>query len=632
MSLWLESFTKVLITIDEILTAGIAITAVSLLLYAFSFNLKNRVARSFATILIFVVIIFASEALETTATSTYYINFWLKLQWVGILFLPPAYLHFSDALLATTGRPSRWRRKWAVRISYLISFVFLCLLPTGLFLGPVIETENAVAYFQRTVLTEVFTIYYLVMMVLSWVNFIRAYKRTVTKTSRRRMTYLVVSAFAPAVGSFPFLLYGSNLVNNLSIAFWIVAIAVNLFTGGMIVVMAYSVAFFGVPWPDRVVKSRLIKWLLRGPVTAIITLALVTIVRRAGSVFGSPYTAFVPITMVVTILLLEYSITIFFPHFEQAFLFGNDQNELIQLRSFEERLITRSDLSQFLEMVLAAICDQLQAKAAYLATSVEGSFEVITSMGIQKKEIDSSDLEDYILNNESDEANLLWNRDVLFPLRDGGDELKLVGYLGVRGANEALLEEDEVINAISLLNHRAAIALRDREIQEQVFSQLEKMDPQVEMIQALRAVGRYDRKGILSSDQSLENMEMNQWIKDALTHYWGGPKLKESPLNSLEIVKKHLTENENNSVNALRSVLKTAIDKLKPEGERKYTSEWILYNILDLKFLEGKKVKEIAMRLSMSEADLYRKQRVAIDAVATEIEKMELNAEEEKNN
>ena len=161
---------------------------------------------------------------------------------------------------------------------------------------------------------------------------------------------------------------------------------------------------------------------------------------------------------------------------------------------------------------------------------------------------------------------------------------------------------------------------------------MEKMDPQVEMIQALRAVGRYDRKGILSSDQSLENMEMNQWIKDALTHYWGGPKLKESPLNSLEIVKKHLTENENNSVNALRSVLKTAIDKLKPEGERKYTSEWILYNILDLKFLEGKKVKEIAMRLSMSEADLYRKQRVAIDAVATEIEKMELNAEEEKNN
>lgn len=628
MSIWVESFIKVLITIEEILTAGIAITAFSLLLYAYSFNLKNRVARSFAVILTFVVIVFSAEALETTATNVNAIDFWLRFQWIGILFLPAAYMHFSDALLATTGRPSRWRRKWAVRISYLISFGFLCLLPTGLLLGPVSQGDNGIAFFQRTFLTEVFTIYYVVMMVLSWVNFIRAYKRTVTKTSRRRMTYLVVSAIAPAIGSFPYLIYGSQLVSDLSMIFWIVAIAVNLVTGGLIVVMAYSVAFFGVPWPDRVVKSRLIKWLLRGPITAIITLALVTIIRRAGSVLGNPYTAFVPITMVVTILLMEYMITLFFPKFEEAFLFGNDQNELIQLRSFEERLLTRSDLSQFLEMILAAICDQLQAKAAYLATNVEGSFEITSTMGIQKGEIDSTNLEEYIINENFDEAKFIWEGDVLFPLKDGEDEPSLVGYLGIRSPNQALLEEDEVIYAVNLLNHRAALALRDREIQEQVFSQLEKMDPQVEMIENLRAAGRYDRKGILVPDQSLENEEMNQWIKDALTHYWGGPKLTENPLNSMKIVKARLIESENNSANALRSVLKAAIERLKPEGERKYTSEWILYNILDMKFLEGKKVKEIAMRLSMSEADLYRKQRVAIDAVANEIEKMETDSED----
>jgi hypothetical protein len=33
----------------------------------------------------------------------------------------------------------------------------------------------------------------------------------------------------------------------------------------------------------------------------------------------------------------------------------------------------------------------------------------------------------------------------------------------------------------------------------------------------------------------------------------------------------------------------------------------------------------------MSEADLYRKQRVAIDAVANEIEKMETDSDESKN-
>jgi hypothetical protein len=632
LSIWIVSFTKILVTINEILTAGIAITAFSLLLYALTFNLRNRVARSFAAILFFVVVIFSAEALETTASTAAGINIWLRIQWVGIIFLPAAYLHFSDALLATTGKPSRWRRKWAVRISYIISLGLLALLPTQYLLGPVITNQNPVAYNQPTVLTKAFTFYYLLLMVLSWINFIRAFRRTVTQASRRRMTYLVVSAIAPAIGSFPFLLYSSSFASKFSLVFWLVAILVNLLTGGLIIVMAYSVAFFGVPWPDRVVKSRLIKWLLRGPITASLTLALVTIVRRAGNAFGNPYSAFVPITMIVTVLLLEYSITILFPKFEQAFLFGKDQQELIQLRSFEDRLITRSDLSQFLEMVLATICDQLQASGAYLTTNIEGKFQVIASTGIQKVSPEFVDeLEKFISSIDSEGAMVVWNSDTLFPLIDGGEEPTLVGYMGVRNPKESLLIEEEVVSAINLLNHRAAIALRDREIQEQVFSQLEKMNPQVEMIQALRAAGRYDREGVLTDDLTVENEEMTQWIRDALTHYWGGPKLTENPLIGLKVVKQNLTEHENNPANALRSVLKTAIEKIKPEGERKYTSEWILYNILDLKFLEGKKVRDIAMRLSMSEADLYRKQRVAIDAVATEIIKMEtLTSDEQK--
>ncbi len=80
---------------------------------------------------------------------------------------------------------------------------------------------------------------------------------------------------------------------------------------------------------------------------------------------------------------------------------------------------------------------------------------------------------------------------------------------------------------------------------------------------------------------------------------------------------------EGNTANALRSILREAIDRIKPEGERKFTGEWILFNILEMKFMEGRKVREIALRLAMSEADLYRKQRVAIDAVAKVIMEME---------
>jgi hypothetical protein len=52
----------------------------------------------------------------------------------------------------------------------------------------------------------------------------------------------------------------------------------------------------------------------------------------------------------------------------------------------------------------------------------------------------------------------------------------------------------------------------------------------------------------------------------------------------------------------------------------------MLYNILEMKFLEGRKVRDVALRLAMSEADLYRKQRVAIEAVAGAIARMEREA------
>jgi hypothetical protein len=45
---------------------------------------------------------------------------WLRFQWLGIIFMPAAYVHFSDALLATTGRP-RGRRRRMVRLVYLFS-------------------------------------------------------------------------------------------------------------------------------------------------------------------------------------------------------------------------------------------------------------------------------------------------------------------------------------------------------------------------------------------------------------------------------------------------------------------------------------------------------------------------------
>jgi hypothetical protein len=93
-------------TLNQLLTAAIAITAFSLLLYALAFNLRDRVARSFALILVCVVIVFVGDAIGSVTNSPEELTFWLRIEWVGIVFLPPAYLLFSDAVLTTTA-PAR---------------------------------------------------------------------------------------------------------------------------------------------------------------------------------------------------------------------------------------------------------------------------------------------------------------------------------------------------------------------------------------------------------------------------------------------------------------------------------------------------------------------------------------------
>jgi hypothetical protein len=61
----LDLMIKGLQTLNELLIAGIAITAFSLLLYALTFNLQDRVARSFAFILACMVIVSSGEAIAS---------------------------------------------------------------------------------------------------------------------------------------------------------------------------------------------------------------------------------------------------------------------------------------------------------------------------------------------------------------------------------------------------------------------------------------------------------------------------------------------------------------------------------------------------------------------------------------
>ena len=127
---------------------------------------------------------------------------------------------------------------------------------------------------------------------------------------------------------------------------------------------------------------------------------------------------------------------------------------------------------------------------------------------------------------------------------------------------------------------------------------------------------------MLAEEIGLTGQQLKSLERGALLHDIGKIGISDTILHKPG----KLTEDyEGNASNALRALLRKAVDQIKPEGDRRFTSEWILYNILEMKFIEGRKVREVAGRLAMSEADLYRKQRVAVEAVARAILDMEQN-------
>jgi len=617
-------------TLNRVFEAGIAITALSLFLRALTFNLRDRVSRAFAVILACIMVSSAGEAVSGSLSAN--VEFWLRFQWVGIIFLPAAYLHFSDALLETTGRPSRGRRRLAVRLSYALSLVFLSLLLGGSLLGAPVLTREPVPHLTPTPASWAFTAYYALVVVLALFTIGRALRRTVLSASRRRMTYLLAGSLALAFSSYPFLLISSGLAAAFQAGFFLSAAVGNVLAFLAMVAMAYATAFFGVPWPDRVVKTRLFRWLLRGPFTVFIVLALIPLAAPISAVFNTQQAIMLPILIALSALATAHLLTLATPTLERWILFGGEAADVAFVQNLQERFLTNSDLHQFLEALLAAVCDRLQIKSAFVAALDGGALRTIVSAGnaklLEKKQA-SAELKKDALQGGAP-AIFSWGKFWIFPLRSA-EEGSLIGLLGVLRLGKADLA-DEQRAALVHLGERAALALDNRRQQTQALASLESLGPRVELIQRLRAAARFDQLEVFSDAAALpEYSDLVKWVKDALTHYWGGPKLTESPLRGLQVVQKAISENEGSPAQAMRSILRAAIERNKPDGEPKLSGEWMLYNLLELKFLQGRKVREVALRLAMSEADLYRKQRVAIESVAHSLLDMESNAISLKN-
>jgi hypothetical protein len=643
----LERLPDILALANDVLQATIVIFGTAVVLYSLRHSFRDRVARAFNALLFFVVIVYLTELLVSRTTVALSAEAWLRLGWVGIAMVPAAQYHLSDALLATTGNIS-WRRRLLVRAGYLTGIAFFGLVIfTDLIVAGLVDSPR-LPHLRAGLLFPLFAVYFWLVTGASIYNVGWARRRCITTTTRKRMTMILLAFLAAPLAVFPYLLLSSNAVVSDFLLFWLVLILGNLVVSIMFALLTYYIAYFGAVSPDRVVRVRLFKFMARVPLTATIVLLVYVLVNRTSTLLGLPVETALAFAVVATVMIVEWAIHAYKQPLERVFQL-NDDPDVRRIQELSERLFTTRDLRQFLESILMAACDALRTPSAFVAAlTPEGpKVEVLVGPTLEATELWREDkwreLEQPLTEsvNESQDGEeslervgrfIVWRNYWIRPLYNRQNEIML-GIFGIqaRGPAPDLTATEKVL--LDRLVAQAARALEDRVLQQGVFAMVEGLLPQVTALQLRRSAATYGGTAALTEplapDQAtlLDDPEFNNLVWDAMSHYWGGPKLTESPLLRLRVVQKALSEHGGNASKALRGILNRAIEQQRPDGERNLTTaEWILYNILELKFVQGRRVRDVARRLAMSESDLYRKQRVALENVAQAISNMEREA------
>lgn len=607
------------------LTVTIVMASVAILTYNLSRNLWDRVTRASSILLTCIVIVSLMDGLIALDPQAKSVEIWLRLQWIGIAFVPAAIFHLADSLLTTTGMVSRGRRRNVRRALYLLS---LMILMAAAFTDTIIRdfTPDPTPYMRVGVLFPIYIAYFVTACAVSYWLVRRARERCRTAKTYQRMNFILRVFLTPGIGLFPYSLL-FDMVNrgqNFDVLFFQAASGLaNMFVIAMIFSLSYPLAFFGTSKPDRVVKADILQVSLRGTFTALVLMGVMLSTLRVSEVLGLKSEDFVIVAVMGTVIILQWLITLTLPFFERFFVYTRNNIEAQKLRHISQRLLTRADIKQLEEAILAAACDLLRVDKAFLLNNAPGGLVLEHAVG-------QVTTEQAIASIEKQDG--FW----VFPLYANGDDSPLLGYLGVQAReNPPQLNEDEQAlenDLFHMLVDRAARLLADAKLQTQVFDVLDALMTQME---TLRLEGQVDKFGQIhqTSQATAPNItEWAEWVHGALKDLWGGPKLADSELLQLNIVQQELTQNGSSPTHALQTILTRVIESLKPDGERSLmNNDWVLYNILEMRFVQGKKVGDVAPQLAMSEPNFYRKQKSAIEEVARQLWEMEKTYLEEQH-
>src|SRR5262245_23667981 len=631
----LPLLTNILLQLDALLAAAVVIVAFSLLAYIALQNWHTPIARALCVLLAGIVIVFGGDVLLSQAQRDSTIQFLLRAQWLGIVCIPAGYIHLSDALLTYSGVLDR-RRRWLVVLSYLISLGFFALAITGDLLLRDGVKRQPLAQFGAGPLFWLFALYFGLASLGGLLTVLYVRRGALTPTLRRRLTYLGATFLGPGMAVFPYLLIAGAYTVIPNDLILLVSVLGNASVAAMIIVMAYSIAFQGMLLPDRLIKQDFIRWGLYGPFVGITIVLFLRAVPPLARWTDLPQATLLTFGVMIFTVLMPLFVSKVKPYLD-ALVYMQDHAEIDYLRALPRNTFTHADLRSLLENTLVVVCGALRVDTGFVAAPDEQGHYTIKSLVGARRQVKRFVAEHPLAEvlpplesapplaaGETPPAEAFLRRDgfCLLPLR--GPEGDFLGALGVAYPNEALTTNARRL--IGALAHQMELALATDQLQQRLLEWLRGMGPEMQSLQTLNT--RLEQ----ATPASLESLEAEvallpefpQFVKDALTHYWGGPKLSDSPLLGLRTVRRLLGDQGGSPTRALQAVLRQAIENLRPDEQLDPSAqEWLLYNILQLRFLQGKRVRDIAERLAMSESDLYRKQRIAVEEVARQLALME---------
>jgi hypothetical protein len=536
----------------------------------------------------------------------------------------PLWFHLSVLLLP---EEAAHRQRWWVPLSY---FVTLNLVAMEAFTPWVFEgttTEPALySSAQRPgPLYPLFVLYLVAVPMLSTYNLAMAWRQARGPVIRKQLGLL---AWAAALAVFAGAYTGVSVWLGLGAPLVITSLAL----AAGVALLGYSVARYNALVEGRALGVDL-------PYTALaMGLVVATYLLAAwisNVLFGVPFIAFVFVIMlaIVSHSLYDRGRSIL----DRVFYRQRQQELRADLRRVVNRIQPQADIREGLRAVLETLCRALSTAQGWVALREGTGFTPAAHYGRvvlpESLPADPLTVQEASLSHGTD-AEQLGGMAVVVPLHAGGKQLGAI-VLGER--RDGLVYGEDELQLLEDCADPVAHAVQTANLQAHSMAQIEGLLRQVRVRD--QQLQQHMRSALGAGETPLTLAGMGEdeavaLVEDALRRLYDYSYLGQHDLAKLRAAERHLEVHEGGPVThidrgkALQRLLLSALDKLKPSGERPLPAsrEWWQYVVLYDCYVFGAPNRDVMSALYIGEGTFNRARRRALRAVTRAMAEMERQA------